>query len=330
MEFHIVEFTKDFEKKWDLFVQNESVNGTFLQTRRFLNYHPFGRFTDASLLVLDEKNTIAAVCPGCITHECNKNIFVSHQGSTFGGIIVREKYYLAKYLLKILNVLNEYFLIQKYNQVILKITPDLFCSEPSDLLKYCLQYYGYKNYIELSTYIDLEKFKENTVSNFSQGKRTNVNNCLKKGLVFRKIEKDFEVKIFHEILCENLSKFNALPVHTLEELLEFKNHRLTDECEFYGVFLNEEMLAGGMVFNFKKIDVVHTQYLCAKKDYNKLSPMTFLYYSIIEEMKNKKINKISWGISTENQGKELNIGLISSKESYGSKHSLNQTFYKCF
>ncbi|MPN40684.1 hypothetical protein SDC9_188222 [bioreactor metagenome] len=88
------------------------------------------------------------------------------------------------------------------------------------------------------------------------------------------------------------------------------------------------MIAGGMVFYFEQTNVAHTQYLAAKEEYATLSPSTFLYYGIIKEMKEKNICKLSWGISTEDKGKILNEGLIKSKEAYGSKYSLNRTFYK--
>ena len=38
-------------EEWDDFVENRSGNGTLFQTRRFLSYHPEGRFEDRSVLV---------------------------------------------------------------------------------------------------------------------------------------------------------------------------------------------------------------------------------------------------------------------------------------
>ena len=46
--YEILPYKSDMESRWDRFVMEESVNGTFLQTRKFLNYHPEGRFQDAS------------------------------------------------------------------------------------------------------------------------------------------------------------------------------------------------------------------------------------------------------------------------------------------
>ncbi|ARD67577.1 GNAT family N-acetyltransferase [Eubacterium limosum] len=325
----IVEKYKDFEEKeWDDFVLNDSVNGTFLQTRRFLNYHPKNRFEDNSLIIKDKKGTIAAVCPACNIKENGYKVFYSHKGSTFGGIIIRRKYYISNKVLEMIDLIDQYLGDKNYEEITLKITPSLFSKESPELLEYCLENRNYNEYAELSTYIDYYSYKEKITSNFTQGKRTNVNNGIKEGLSFQRLNDDDKIRNFYEILCQNLHKYKTNPVHSIEELLEFKNSSLKDICQFYGVFKENEMIAGGMVFYFEQTNVAHTQYLAAKEEYATLSPSTFLYYGIIKEMKEKNICKLSWGISTEDKGKILNEGLIKSKEAYGSKYSLNRTFYK--
>lgn len=62
--YNIINYKAEYEKQWDTFVMEHSVNGTFLQTRRFLNYHPKNRFSDVSVLIYD-KETIEAVCLAC-------------------------------------------------------------------------------------------------------------------------------------------------------------------------------------------------------------------------------------------------------------------------
>ena len=43
MQWTVRPYTPADEAEWDRFVMHESGNGTFLQTRNFLNYHPAGR-----------------------------------------------------------------------------------------------------------------------------------------------------------------------------------------------------------------------------------------------------------------------------------------------
>ena len=53
----------DFEI-WDKFIDEVSVNGSFLQSRRFLSYHD-NKFKDTSLLIY-KKNKLVAVFPAAV------------------------------------------------------------------------------------------------------------------------------------------------------------------------------------------------------------------------------------------------------------------------
>lgn len=85
MQWTVRPYTPADEAEWDRFVMHESGNGTFLQTRNFLNYHPAGRFTDASLMVYNEHGGLGAVVPAALRLDGATRIFRSHPGSTFGG-----------------------------------------------------------------------------------------------------------------------------------------------------------------------------------------------------------------------------------------------------
>lgn len=328
--FRFEPYSREQEQEWDRFIAEKSVNGTFLQSRRFLNYHPEGRFQDCSLMIYNSKNNLAAICPACEIINEGKRTFFSHKGTTFGGIIVDKKHHNAKYITALIAELKEYLKEAGYDEAYLKMTSDIFSSIESDLFQYAFQYHGFQEYKELSTYIHYASYKAEILSNFAQGKRTNVHNCIKEGLEVRELTEDAQIAEFYDILCENLEKYDTKPVHTLEELLEFKNSRLTEECGFFGVYMGEEMIAGSMMFYFDRAGCAHTQYLAARQAYNKLSPMTFMYYSMIVEMKERGYKNISWGTATEDLGRVLNMGLITSKEDFGSAYCNNLTYYLSF
>ena len=44
--FRFEKYEDSLEEQWDKFIAEKSINGTFLQSRRFFNYHPAGRFKD--------------------------------------------------------------------------------------------------------------------------------------------------------------------------------------------------------------------------------------------------------------------------------------------
>lgn len=313
-------------EEWDDFILKKSINGTFLQTRKFLNYHPKDRFVDYSLVVYDD-NRIAAVVPACVNlTECSKELF-SHKGSTYGGIVVDEKHYRAETMINIVHTIDD-FCKDKFDRIILKITPDIYSKDQSDLLQYALLHEGYSYFSELNTYIDLRKINQDVISNFDRNKVRNIRKCEQHNLIFKEIFSDKEIEDFYNLLSINLSKYNLKPIHTLKEIFDLKNIRIPNNIKFYGVFKEDEMMAGGMMFVFNNSNVIHAQNLSADYRFTEYSPITFLYYKIIEKAKEDGYDFLTWGISTEDKGQILNYGLIRNKESYGSKYQLNRTFYK--
>ena len=85
--FHLLPYDPSWDERWDRFVMKGSANGTFQQTRRFLSYHPQGRFEDASLMVLDGQELVA-VCPAAAQMVGRSAMLRSHPGSTFGGLVI--------------------------------------------------------------------------------------------------------------------------------------------------------------------------------------------------------------------------------------------------
>lgn len=323
----IREFSQECETEWDNFVDNIAINGTFLQSRRFLNYHK-DRFHDCSLMFYRNSNLVC-VCPACMVITANGDKeFWSHKGSTFGGLVMSDadKTYTSSHVIEMIQLLRDYLESKGYDRAYLKLTSDLFSQKRSDLLQYCLWNNGFEFYCELSTYVDYAQFKPDIISNFGYNHRREKNKYTEIGAEFRALSSSDEVRSFHDLLTENLSKHNAKPVHSYNELLNLKT-RLDDEIEFFGVFVGNEIVAGAMMFYFHNTNTAHTQYMCSRQILEKFSPVSFLYYSILSAMWDKGFSRMSWGISTEENGKVLNKGLIWIKESVGSLHSINRTYF---
>ena len=323
-------YSDECAKEWDSFVLDKSANGNFLQSRRFLNYHPKERFKDASMLYYDSKDNLRAVVPAASIVDAGKRKLVSHPGSTYGGIVCDGKSLCAKRFQLIIEEVEEHVCSQGFDVIDLRVPPSFLWSGESALAEYMLRYNGYDCFAELTTYIDFEAYGDNTLKCFSQGKRTNVNNCKKHGLKLSLLDNFDGVKALHSLLAANLIKHGAKPVHSAEEIWDLYANRLKNETELVGIWDGSELLAAGWVFLFKNRSAAHTQYLCANDEYSRLSPMTFLYYSVIERYKEMGYRFISWGISTENSGRILNWGLTGSKESYGSLHDVHRRFVKSF
>lgn len=325
-ELRIDRYISDYKEKWDRFVTEDSANGTFLQTMRFLSYHG-ERLKDASLMITKGNGTLVAVVPACERYEDGRKIFDSHYGSTFGGIVVSRDFYDIEHLDAVTDALDSYLADNHYDESRLRCTSDIFAKEKGELLYYFLFLKGYAAYDQLSCYIDFARYNDDVVSNFTSGKRRDYKYSLKNGLTFRRLDKDSEVRDFYGILCGNLQKFDAKPVHSLEELLEFKNERLKDVTAFYGVFYEERMIAGSMVFLFEK-RVFHTQYLAADQGCMKLYPMNFLDTHLIQTAKDNGFAYFSFGTSTEKRGMVLNKRLAEFKEGFGTGYGINKVHVK--
>lgn len=322
----LIKYNSQYEAAWDRFILSESINGTFLQTRNFLNYHPAQRFQDNSLVYLKGTNIIAVIPANEIIEDGKKKL-ISHMGSTFGGIVLGKMYKKIKDVQVLFKDLDDYLKQNGYSEIILKQTSTLFSSEESDLLEYFLFLNNYISSCEIGYYINFDNYDDDIIKNFTSSRRRGYKYSLKNPFEFKRIESDEDVKQFYLVLEDNMKKFNTVPLHSLEEMLEFKNYRLKSIVQFYGVYLEQELAAGAMIFCFGK-QVFHTQYLAAKQEKLGLYPNEFLYKNLIEIAKQEGFKSLSFGTSTLEHGRVLNQSLAQFKEGFGTMEYVNRTFTK--
>lgn len=326
-EYKIVAFQKEYEEVWDQFVLKESCNGCFLQTRNFFNYHPEGKYRDCSLLFY-RKEQLVAVCPGCEIRDDGGKVFSSHSGSTYGGIILLPSMLRAEKILTLLNEFEAYLVEMGFSKCILKQTNPLLSQISTELLEYCLYYKKYKEYKELNLYIDFDHYdKGDILKNFSKLKKRLAKKCISADMRVRELTGEDDIGRFHEVLSDNLQKYHLKPYHTVEDLLDLKK-RFPDNIEFWGCVYDDKIVAVSMVFLFEGGRCAHTQYLAADSEYGKLSPMTYIYYKMIDIYKDRDIRYLSWGITTEHLGLEINENLTNTKEEYGSLHNITRIYEK--
>ena len=327
MEIRIEQYQDCMEEKWDKFIERDSCNGTFLQSRKFLNYHGVGKFEDCSLLVYKGSSTILALIPAHVLYEDGKKVFASHMGSTFGGIVFHRQFYNIAHVAAVLEVLEFYLKEQGFDKLILKQTSQIFSEKNNDLIEYFFFQRNYQYYAEISFVIDLTNYNEDIVSNYTLSRRRGYRHALKNELCLRRLEKSEEIRGFYDVLTDNLQKFGAVPVHTYEELEDLRENRLNGIVDFYGVYKEEKMIAASMVFRFGQ-EVFHTQYLAALQDELDVFPNNYMDTQLIMLAKQENFHYFSFGISTEEHGRVLNMHLAEFKEGFGSGYCNNKVFYK--
>jgi hypothetical protein len=312
------------EKEWDDFILNKSMNGTFIQTRRFINYHHEGKFNDHSLCIRKGNELVAAL----LACELSGRVFVAHQGTTFGGLSISKNIYNSSSVDELFALLNEYF-EKNFSAVRIKMVPEIYQKRNCDLLDYFFYKTGYTSISELNFYMPLDKYAESVLSPLSSNKRRDYKYSLNNQLVFCELTEKEQISEYYDVLLMNLKKLNLNPVHTLEELLDLKFNRYPDKIRFYGVYYDERIIAGSMVFLLTD-SVFHTQYLSSDQNYLNLFPMDFLIVELIKKAVEGNNRVFSFGICTEEQGKYLNLGLSRFKEGFGSEYCINKTFEKRF
>lgn len=317
--YEILPYTKDKESRWDRFVMEESVNGTFLQSRRFLNYHPEGRFQDASFFV-EKSGIILAAVPGCNVD----GTFVSHQGSTFGGPVISKVFYSGYKIFEIIKTIDDY-IAQNFKSVKLKPTSQIFATMPTDLLDYALEHEGYSRHTELSCYTPLAKGVD-PLEKCTGTCRRNYRHTEKLELVYGEIP-DSEMEKFYDFLVLSKARHHTTPVHSLAELRDLKR-RFSKDILFRGVWQNNEYLSGMMIFIFRQANVFHFQYLAPDDSKRETNATTALFINAMREAAQAGYTKFSWGISTENGGAYLNENLYRFKESFGALPCVNARYEK--
>ena len=301
-------YSIDLKRQWDDFIDN-SKNGTFLLKRDYLEYHE-DRYIDLSLMAF-EKNSLVAVIPMSL----HGNQARSHGGLTYGGVICNKKMTTLK-MLSLFDALLSYLSSHNVDSLLYKRVPSIYHVYPSDEDLYAL----FKNNAELisrgisSTIYLPDRLK------FSKGKKWGINQAKKKGIIVKKF---YDYDLF--IDCENAvlkDKHNTTAVHTSSEL-SLLSKRFPNNISLYGAFLNNEFLAGSVIYETNT--VAHTQYIATTEKGRDLFAFDILGCELINSIYKEKIY-FDFGISTEDSGKKFNEGLCQQKESFGGRGIVYDTY----
>lgn len=324
-------YTIDFyapadEEKWDQFILQKSMNGTFLQTRKFINYHPQDRFKDCSLCIRKGTELVGVVL-ACEIMDEGKRTFFAHKGTTFGGISICRNVYTASAINELLESLVTFVKENGFEKIYFRMVAGIYQREDTSLLDYFLYKFGFTSYNELNYYLPLDRYQQDVAAQFTTSKRRDYRYSLKNGFIFKKLESREEIAQYYQVLLKNLKKLALHAVHSLEDLYDLKFNRFNESIEFYGVYHEDKMVAGSMLFYFSD-EVVHTQYLSSDEDYLKMFPMDYLIFNLIQTAVDKNMKIFSFGICTEDQGRYLNLGLSRFKEGFGTEFCNNHSYEK--
>lgn len=295
---------------WNAFV-DKAKNATFLFNRAFMDYHS-NRFTDFSLLVFDESKLVALLPANRIDHA----IF-SHQGLSYGGLVYQDKTRFDV-ILTVFGQLLEYLHKQNIPTFQIKPIPGIYCRNFSDETVWLLFTLNAKLIRrDCLTVIDLQR-----PFHYSENKMRNIKKAASLGL---KVVEEIDFSAFwNEILIPNLNaRHNVNPVHSLEEI-ELLHSRFPKNIRQFNVYQNDRIIGGTTIFESE--NVAHCQYISGDAEMNKMGSLDLLFDHLLRNVFKDK-SYFDFGISNENQGQNINHGLLHWKESFGGGISA-QDFYE--
>lgn len=307
MSISVVSYEKKYERAWDEFVIDKSVNGTVFHTRKFLDYHPDGRFEDTSILIMDGE-TIACVVPACKDDHGS----FSHAGSSYGGPVVHSDYYRVKRLSKIIDQILDYY-DEGFEA---RIAPSIFGQRRNDPLIYMIGR-SHKVVRELSVYKDLRV--DDLIASFRRNStRSAVRKHFREGFSTNVSRTEDDYALFHDLLVDNLAFHDETPTHSFEELMRLK-HLLKDRQSLVvGRDENGKMMAATWLIKASST-AWHTFYIAKDYENSDHAAVPCVLFKAMDIAKDEGANYLNFGICTEDKGATMNIGLFDFKESLGGR-----------
>lgn len=322
MKLEVKRYNEEFANDWNDFIAS-SVNGTLMQERRFLNYHPSGRFLDHSLIFMKHKQIIAVLPAAQIQNTDNSIALVSHPGASHGGLIIQPNLGTNKCLV-LVRVLVDYCVKTGFNYILLKPVPKIYHRGLAEHLDFALRFAGFRiEYTELTTVLELNKGEEPFLKKtMSSTAYRNYQKSLKCGL---SVVEDADINDFWPILEKKLKEnHNAKPTHTLEEIKHLKN-LYPSRIKLFGAYKGSRLTAGVLVFLLNE-RVINCFYIAHDDHYQHMRPLNLIFGYLMEWGRKNSFFYLDWGISTEDKGSIVNSELFRFKEGFGGHGALRESY----
>jgi hypothetical protein len=308
----IIKYENSWSEKWNHFIDH-SKNGSFLFKRNFMEYHS-DRFEDHSLLVVDDQKIIA-ILPANIKGP----ILYSHQGLTYGGLIVGMDIKMPiilqafKYLLQFLHEIG-------VNKLILKNIPHIYHRYPADEIEWALIRIKAVLYRIDSTLTIDNRFP----LPYQERRNRSIKKAEKISPIIKTNESDGFDKFWQEVLVPNmLKKHNLKPVHNLAEIKMLAS-QFPANIKQYNIYINNQIMAGCTMFLNQT--VAHAQYISGTDEGRSNGCLDYLFNYLIKE-EYSSYPYFDFGNSNEDAGTKINFGLMDWKEGFGAR-AVSHDFYE--
>jgi hypothetical protein len=297
----VVRYAAEHRSDWNAFL-DRSRNGVFLFHRDYMEYHA-DRFHDHSLLFLDDDRLV-----GLLPASEREGALTSHGGLTFGGVLSDGKM-RTPLMLEVFEQLVAYLRGQGIGQLIYKAVPHIYHRVPTEEDLYALYRHGGRLFRRDVSSTILMRGREP----FSKGRKWSVKRARANGLT---VVRSSDFTRFMAVEEANLlEKHGVRPTHTAAEL-ELLAKRFPKNIKLFTAQKGDEVFGGVVIYESRH--VAHAQYIATTSAGRELGALDVILDHLLNEIY-ADIPYFDFGISTENDGKMLNLGLIGNKESFGAR-----------
>ncbi len=296
----IIPYSAELKSVWDSFVST-SKNGVFLFCRDYMEYHS-DRFEDYSLL-FEREGKIVGLLPANV----KQDTLFSHEGLTFGGVLSSCHTKISA-IMDVFDVLVEHCKAQGIKRIVYKSIPYIYHRVPANEDLYALFRHNAtlmaRNVSSCICLQDEIKFNAGRKDNIRKAKNNNLS-----------VEKSADYDSFMRIAEDTLAERHGVkPVHSAEEI-KLLASRFPDNIKLFASYKDDRMLAGVVMYESKQ--VAHVQYASNSREGRTVGAQDIIEDYLINSYSTKK-KFFDFGISTENSGKTLNVGLVTRKENFGA------------
>jgi hypothetical protein len=298
----VFDYAPGRKAEWDDFV-SRSKNGLFLFRRDYMDYHA-DRFEDASLMFADEAGRLVGLLPASV----KGGVVNSHGGLTFGGVVSDASMRVSLMLELFAAMLGE-LAARGVTRLVYKAVPHIYHGLPAEEDLYALYRSGARLFRRdvSSTIFSAER------PSFSKGRKWAAAQARKRGLsVERSHDFDTFMAIEEELLAK---KYGVRPVHTAQEIALLAG-RFPDNIKLFAATDGGRMLAGVLVYESRH--VAHAQYISATDEGKEAGALDLVIGHLVNEYY-AGMRYFDFGISTEDEGRRLNVGLIENKQGFGAR-----------
>ena len=284
-------------------------NGHFIFDRHFMEYHA-DRFRDASIMIT-EGDDLLAVLPANILGDTA----YSHQGLTFGGLLLAGRATTTRVIavMKEVSRLLETIGIQR---LVYKAIPSIYHVRPAEEDLYALTRLG--GVIirrDVTTAINLQSRGPVSTRRIRGLKKAKAH-----GLHVGRSQRWGD---YWRVLAETLeSRHDVNPTHSEMELIQLAS-QFPGNIKLFTAEKNGDVLAGVVIFETST--VAHAQYLASNTVGRDFAALDLASEYAIDFYRSDK-RFFDFGISTVDQGKTLNEGLIKQKEEFGGSSIVHDIY----